>query len=97
MYGLMGGLLDGLMEIEVIGLVDTNVYGGINGRKGRVFKGRCWKQKVGSKRVFVDIWKGWMDGWKDVISNTLCWGPFKILLGPVKGVEHVPYTRIVLK
>jgi hypothetical protein len=26
----MSGLVDGLMEIQVIGLVDTNMYGGIN-------------------------------------------------------------------
>jgi hypothetical protein len=60
----MGGLVDGLMEIQVIGLVDTNMYGGTNDRKGEFLKGRFvnWTQKVESKWNFVDIWKGWRDG-----------------------------------
>jgi hypothetical protein len=84
-------------------LVDTNMYEGINDRKGEFLKGRfvSWAQKVESKRNFVDIWKGWMDGWmdkwKDLISPTLFQGQFKILLGPVKDMKHVPYTRLVRK
>jgi hypothetical protein len=73
------------MEIQVIGLVDTNIYGGINDRTGGFMKGRFvrWTQKVELKRDMVDIWEGWMDGWKDVISAALCQGQFTILLGPV--------------
>lgn len=59
--------MDGLMETQVTGLVDTNMCGGIHDRKGEVLKGRfvSWAQKVESKRNFVDIWKGWMDGWME--------------------------------
>ena len=47
--------MDGLMEIQVIGLVDTNMYGGINDRKGEFLKGRfvSWTQKFESKWNFA--------------------------------------------
>jgi hypothetical protein len=60
MYGLMGELVVGLMEIRAIGLVDGNIYLGINNRKGEFMKGRFvrWTEEVASRRDFVDMWKG---------------------------------------
>jgi len=96
----MGGLVDGIMETQVGGY--KHVWED-KWQKGWVFeRGVCelglesWIEA--EFRGWMDGWKdGWMDGWKDVISTTLFQGQFQILLGPVKEMKHVPYTRLVLK
>jgi hypothetical protein len=44
----MGGLVDGITEVQVTGLMDINIYAQINDRKNEFLNGRfvSWTQKV---------------------------------------------------